>query len=65
MSDAADLGRRLRSGDPNVSGIALGELIALGQAATPALAEAAADSSAGSYPGRGFPRATHGGLLLW
>jgi HEAT repeat protein len=46
MSDAADLGRRLRSGDPNEAGIALGELIALGHAAAPALLDAAEDASA-------------------
>jgi hypothetical protein len=46
MTDVADLARRLGSPDVNESGAALGELIALGRQATPALLEAAAADSA-------------------
>ncbi len=48
MTDVADLARRLASPDVNESGIALGELIALGREATPALVEAASADSAGT-----------------
>jgi HEAT repeat protein len=46
VSDVADLGRRLGSSDPNEAGIALGELLELGRAATPALVAAATAESA-------------------
>jgi HEAT repeat protein len=46
VSDLADLGARLRSGDVNAAGIALGELIARGREATPELLAAAQDGSA-------------------
>lgn len=47
MTDAAELARRLGSDDVNEAGIALGDLIALGRAATPALVAAAgADAAA-------------------
>jgi HEAT repeat protein len=48
VTDTADLARRLGSDDVNEAGIALGDLIALGHAATPALLEAAAAESAGT-----------------
>jgi hypothetical protein len=46
MTDPADLARRLAAPDPNDAGLALGELIALGRPATPALVAAASADSA-------------------